>query len=228
LSSVYERLLEAGFIKPLLPTPSPRTFPASHNPNLFCTYHQMPGHLTDACYRLRHAIQDLIDNGIIPAPLSSKASVISRSMPQHNSSLQVGHISLSSTQNNLSSTIFNPTLYIIPANQTKPILSIPSEPEVNLAVVGGAIEAFSTDTWADSDEGSSREKFKRKLIQSKEKTDWQRSFTQGSLELLFSQVGLVEDAEEVEVLGLDTLEGSTPLIAEVKSSFLNIAFSNCV
>ncbi|KAI8550615.1 hypothetical protein RHMOL_Rhmol06G0121400 [Rhododendron molle] len=89
-----------------------------------------------------------------------------------------------------------------------------------MAAVSGAIEAFSTDTWIDSAEESLKEKFKRKLVQPRKKTDWHWSFTQWSLELLLSQVGLVEDAEEAEVLmlGPNTLRGSTPLITEAKSS----------
>ncbi|KAI8572245.1 hypothetical protein RHMOL_Rhmol01G0182900 [Rhododendron molle] len=60
LVSVYEKLLEAGSIKPLNPTPLPKNPPANFKYNLYCTYHQTPGHSTNACFRLRHAIQDLM------------------------------------------------------------------------------------------------------------------------------------------------------------------------
>ncbi|KAI8559992.1 hypothetical protein RHMOL_Rhmol04G0220300 [Rhododendron molle] len=82
----------------------------------------MPSHLTDSCYRLRHVIQDLIDDGTLQTPLS-KPNVIFNSMPKHNPNLQISQISLnstqinpSSTQNDLSFTTFNPTHYIIPEN----------------------------------------------------------------------------------------------------------------
>ncbi|KAH7846295.1 hypothetical protein Vadar_012235 [Vaccinium darrowii] len=70
LSLLYEELHEAGLLKPLSPTPLPQKLPAYHNPNALCAFHQMPGHATDECHRLRHKIQDLIDNGSISAPLA--------------------------------------------------------------------------------------------------------------------------------------------------------------
>ncbi|KAI8547351.1 hypothetical protein RHMOL_Rhmol07G0188800 [Rhododendron molle] len=60
LSSVYEKLLEAGFIKLLLPIPLPRTFFASHDPNGYGVLHQMPS----------HPIQDLIDIQMIQIKIS--------------------------------------------------------------------------------------------------------------------------------------------------------------
>ena len=33
--------------------------------DLHCAYHQEPGHETDRCTALRHAIQDLIDQGLV-------------------------------------------------------------------------------------------------------------------------------------------------------------------
>ena len=33
--------------------------------DLHCAYHQGPGHTTDQCTALRHAVQDLIDQGIV-------------------------------------------------------------------------------------------------------------------------------------------------------------------
>ncbi|KAI8572069.1 hypothetical protein RHMOL_Rhmol01G0170000 [Rhododendron molle] len=68
LSSVYETLLELGLIKPLPPTPLPQKLSSSHNPNAYCAFHQMPGHATNSCFRLRHTIQDLVDNGTIAVP----------------------------------------------------------------------------------------------------------------------------------------------------------------
>ncbi|KAH7843834.1 hypothetical protein Vadar_021227 [Vaccinium darrowii] len=70
LSLVYKELHKAGFLKPLTPTPLPQKLPAYHNLNAFCAFHQMPGHATDECHRLRHKIQNLIDNGFVSAPLA--------------------------------------------------------------------------------------------------------------------------------------------------------------
>ncbi|KAI8536032.1 hypothetical protein RHMOL_Rhmol10G0223900 [Rhododendron molle] len=95
LSSVLEKLVKSGHLRPLTPTSLPPNLPPSHNPNVFCAYHQMPGHHTDTCFRLRHAIQDLVDNGTLPTP-PPKPNVISNSLPQHNQ--QVNQISLSSTK----------------------------------------------------------------------------------------------------------------------------------
>ena len=68
LSLIYERLLKSSHIKPLIPTPLPQKLPSYHNPNAFCAFHQMPGHTTDECHRLRHRIQNLIDSKTIISP----------------------------------------------------------------------------------------------------------------------------------------------------------------
>ncbi|KAI8530269.1 hypothetical protein RHMOL_Rhmol11G0043400 [Rhododendron molle] len=60
LSSVLEKLIKTGHLRPLTPTPLPQNLPPSHNPNVFYVYHQMPGHHTDSCYHLHHVIQDLV------------------------------------------------------------------------------------------------------------------------------------------------------------------------
>jgi hypothetical protein len=201
LASVYKKLLDAGSIKPLDPTPLPKHPPASFKHTLYCAYHQMPGHSTNTCFRLRHAIQDLIDHGIIPAPFLPKANVV----PKPNSGSQIGQTSTISTQINPistqinpTSTIFNPSHYIVPESQPKPLVSIPSEPEVNMTAVGWAVGVFTANIGTDSDG-----------MLTKEKTDWQRSFNHESLGLLskeFSQLGLAEGAEEVEaLLGPDIL-----------------------
>ena len=68
LSLIYERLLKSTHIKPLIPTPLPQKLPSYHNPNVFCAFHQMPGHATDECQRLHHRIQNLIDSKTIISP----------------------------------------------------------------------------------------------------------------------------------------------------------------
>ncbi|KAI8568524.1 hypothetical protein RHMOL_Rhmol02G0207400 [Rhododendron molle] len=153
LASIYEKPLNASSIKPLNSIPLPKNPPANFKTKLYCTYHQMPGHSTNACYHLRHAIQDLIDNDIISAPLPSKANAVSNSFPQPNFGSQVGQVSIISTQINSTSTqikptstIFNQTHYIFPEIQPKPIVSIPSEPKINMMAIGWAIKVFTADT----------------------------------------------------------------------------------
>ena len=46
------------------------------------TYHQRPGHDTDKCFGLRHAIQDLIDNKVIAPP--TRPSITNNPLPNHN------------------------------------------------------------------------------------------------------------------------------------------------
>lgn len=137
LSSVLEKLVKIGHLRPLTPTPLPQNPPPSHNPNLFCDYHQMPGHHTDSCYRLRHAIQDLVDNGTLPTP-PTKPNVISNSLPKHNN--QVNQISLNSTIIPPSSTIFNPTDHITSDRHPKPIVALPTDLDVNMPSVGWNME----------------------------------------------------------------------------------------
>ena len=47
-----------------------------------CAYHQGPGHDTNSCYNLRHAIQDLIDTKVIALP--TRPNITSNPLPNHN------------------------------------------------------------------------------------------------------------------------------------------------
>ena len=48
--------------------------------DLHCAYHQGPGHETDRCTALRHAIQDLIDQGLVHL---GQPSVTQNPLPTH-------------------------------------------------------------------------------------------------------------------------------------------------
>ena len=50
--------------------------------NKRCAYHQVPGHDTDHCFALYHAIQDLIDNKVIAPP--TRPSIANNPLPNHN------------------------------------------------------------------------------------------------------------------------------------------------
>ena len=65
LSRAFQRLVEGGLIVPLPPKPPLQPTPLGFRTNLHCAYHQRAGHDTDSCVALRHAIQDLIDPGLV-------------------------------------------------------------------------------------------------------------------------------------------------------------------
>ncbi|KAI8542837.1 hypothetical protein RHMOL_Rhmol08G0170600 [Rhododendron molle] len=119
-----------GHLKPLDPMPLPKNPPANFKANLYCAYHQGVGHFTDSCFRLRHAIQDLIDEGNLqaPPPPSQKPNILSNSLPNHKVVSHISQISLSSTKINPSSTSFDPTSLIVSADQPKSVVSSPPEP----------------------------------------------------------------------------------------------------
>ena len=73
LSKALEVLLRKGHLKPLEQRPLPDPIPAKHDQTKYCAYHQQTGHDTDRCVRLRHEIQNLIDNEVIVAPSSAKS-----------------------------------------------------------------------------------------------------------------------------------------------------------
>ena len=58
-------MVEGGLIVPLPPRPVPQPTPPGFRTDLHCAYHQRAGHDTDSCAALRHAIQDLIDQGLV-------------------------------------------------------------------------------------------------------------------------------------------------------------------
>ena len=55
----------------LTPKPPSQPIPPQFKIDLHCAYHQGPGHETDRCIALRHAIQDLIDQGVVHLGQSS-------------------------------------------------------------------------------------------------------------------------------------------------------------
>ncbi|RVW13463.1 Transposon Ty3-G Gag-Pol polyprotein [Vitis vinifera] len=56
------------------------TIPPRFRMDLHCSYHQGPGHDTDHCTALRHAIQDLIDQGLVNL---GQPSVTTNPLPAH-------------------------------------------------------------------------------------------------------------------------------------------------
>ena len=80
LSRAFQRLVEGGFIVPLPPRPPPQPTPPRFRTDLHCAYDQRAGHDTDRCAALRHAIQDLIDQGLVDL---GRPGVITDPLPTH-------------------------------------------------------------------------------------------------------------------------------------------------
>ena len=54
------------------------------NLNEYCHYHQKPGHKTNNCFRLKHEIQDLIDNRTILNPnIITKPNIRKNPLPNY-------------------------------------------------------------------------------------------------------------------------------------------------
>ena len=68
LSKALEILSKKGYLKPLEPTLLLIPIPNTWNMNEYCAFRQKLGHKTDNCFRLKHVIQDLIDDGVIAKP----------------------------------------------------------------------------------------------------------------------------------------------------------------
>ncbi|KAL6315425.1 hypothetical protein AAG906_000539 [Vitis piasezkii] len=56
LSQALRKLTEAGLLTALALRPPPQPLPPQFRMDLHCAYHQGPGHETDWCTALRHAI----------------------------------------------------------------------------------------------------------------------------------------------------------------------------
>ena len=82
MSQVFDKLKAKGLLKPLDPKPIPNPLLSKFDVNKRCAYHQIPGHDTDRCFTLRHAIQDLIDNKVIVPP--TRPSITNNPLPNHN------------------------------------------------------------------------------------------------------------------------------------------------
>ncbi|KAL6324352.1 hypothetical protein AAG906_012956 [Vitis piasezkii] len=65
LSQALRKLTEAGLLTALTPRPPPQPVSPQIRMDLHCAYHQGLGHETDRCTALRHAIQDLINQGLV-------------------------------------------------------------------------------------------------------------------------------------------------------------------
>nr|CAN82030.1 hypothetical protein VITISV_028549 [Vitis vinifera] len=65
LTRAFEKLKDGGLIVPLAPRPLPHPIPPHFRSHEHCLYHHIQGHDTECCLALHHAIQDLIDLGLV-------------------------------------------------------------------------------------------------------------------------------------------------------------------
>ena len=70
LSEVLAVSIEGGgvHLKPLDSTPFPNSIPPNWNRNDYFAFHQRIVLKTNSCLRLKHEVQDLIDQGVIAKP----------------------------------------------------------------------------------------------------------------------------------------------------------------
>ena len=62
----------------------PNPIPSTWNLNEYCHYHQKSNHKTDNCFRLKHEIQDLIDNGTLLNPnIITKPNIRKNPLPNY-------------------------------------------------------------------------------------------------------------------------------------------------
>ena len=79
---MFEKLKTKGLLKPLDPRPIPNPLLTRFDVTKIYAYHQSPGHDTDKCFGLHHAIQDLIDNKVIAPP--TRPNITNNPLPNHN------------------------------------------------------------------------------------------------------------------------------------------------
>ena len=65
LNRAFQRLVKGGLIAPLPPRAPPHPTPPRFRRDLHYAYHKREGHDIDNCAMLRHAIQDLIYQGLV-------------------------------------------------------------------------------------------------------------------------------------------------------------------
>ena len=82
VSQVFEKLKAKGLLKPLDPRPISNPLLARFDVTKRYAYHQSPGHDTDKCFGLHHAIQDQINNKVTAPPI--RLSITNNPLPNHN------------------------------------------------------------------------------------------------------------------------------------------------
>ncbi|KAK9749195.1 hypothetical protein RND81_02G108500 [Saponaria officinalis] len=91
-AKALQRLVKQDYLKLLGPTPEPPGDKRSHRWDVaaYCDYHRGKGHSTEECFKLKHAIQDMIDSGKLPKPKGPPPS--NNDNPLGNHAIFVGSI----------------------------------------------------------------------------------------------------------------------------------------
>ena len=80
LSQALQKLVETGLLTTLTLRPLSQLVLSQFRIDLHCAYHQGSGHETDRYIALRHAIQDMIDQGVVQL---RQSSVTTNPLPDH-------------------------------------------------------------------------------------------------------------------------------------------------
>ena len=80
LSQALRKLTKTGLLTALTPRPPPQPIPPQFRMDLHYAYHQGLGHETDCCTALKHAVQDLIYQGLVHL---GQPSVTTNPLPTH-------------------------------------------------------------------------------------------------------------------------------------------------
>ena len=80
LTRAFEKLRDAGLNVPLAPRPLLHPISPHFHSHEHCSFHQTQGHDTERCSALQHAIQDLIDSGLVNL---AGPSVTTNPLPTH-------------------------------------------------------------------------------------------------------------------------------------------------
>ena len=70
-SIILDHLIQKGLLRPLTNSKPPNPNLPSFDPKSYCRFHQVAGHSTDSCIRLKHEIWNLIDSRKIIDPEKS-------------------------------------------------------------------------------------------------------------------------------------------------------------
>lgn len=105
------------------PRPPPYPLPRFYNTGEHCEYHQTPGHTLNKCFRLRHDIQDLINDSKVSFDLTltnppPNTNIIQNPLPDHKPPKGLNMIGITGIQ-------FNPASYITKASEPKKVIFLP-------------------------------------------------------------------------------------------------------
>lgn len=129
----YKYIMEYLTMKKLLqlidPRPPPYPLPYRYNQVEHCEYHQTLGHTLDRCFRLKHDIQDLIDEVKVsfdptPTSPSPNTNIIQDPLPDHKPPKWINMIGTTIIQ-------FNPASFITKISKPKKVIFLPDNNQVS-------------------------------------------------------------------------------------------------